>query len=385
MKKIIAIVKWEVFQRIKNRLFIVTLLVTPLLVLGIGAATGFLSEKGIDYTKVVAIKNADGKLFSIISDNLESEKLKDGQPSFITVQVGEKSQLDRSLIDILIEFRNESKDYSVALHHGNYIAPKEIEKIKRLIITSISEYEVLESNFSIQLPKVKFLSPSDQSTNKGDFNEFFFTSFAFLFLLIVVVIFSGSNFVRALIEEKSSHIIEILLSSTSPSNIIIGKYFGLIIIGLIQTVFWFSISYLFFSKGSMAISVEQNYPLLILYFVLGYLLYTSIYLAFGAQVSSEAESQQITSLISLFLLLPIILSTQIILAPNSIFTSIFTYFPLTSAPVMLIKVNLTYIPFPEILSTVLIQVISIFIIFKLSSKYFAEGLSQLEKKKRNKF
>lgn len=384
MKKIISIVKWEVFQRIKNRLFIVTLLVTPLLVLGIGAAAGFLSEKGIDYTKVVAIKNADKQLFSIISNNLGNDKLDDGQPSFIAVPIGEKSQLDKSLIDIIIELQNDGGGYSVNLSHGNYIVPKDVEKIKRIIITSISEHEVLKSNFSIQLPEVEFHSPSDQSTNKSDFNEFFFTSFAFLFLLIVVVIFSGSNFVRALIEEKSSHIIEILLSSTSSSNIIIGKYFGLIVIGLIQTIFWFSISYLFFSKGSMSISVEQNYPLLILYFVLGYLLYTSIYLAFGAQVSSEAESQQITSLISLFLLLPIILSTQIILAPNSLFTSILTYFPLTSAPVMLIKINLTYIPFSEIFSTVLIQVVSIFIIFKLSSKYFAEGLSQLEKKKRNK-
>ncbi len=386
MKKIIAISKWEVLQRIKNRLFIVTLIVTPLLVLGIGAAAGFLSETNLDYTKAVGVKTNNDILFETICKNLEDQKLNDGQPAFVCVRFGNNSKIDFGLIDIMIVIENDSDTYSVILNSGLSTSPKELETAKRLIEKSVFETTLLKSSISAEFPSIEFINPSENRKDQlnNNFSEFFFTSFAFLFLLIVVVIFSGSNFVRALLEEKSSHIIEILLSSASPKSIIVGKYIGLILIGIIQTIFWFSISYLFFSKGALNFNFEQNYPLLVLYFVLGYLLYTSLYLSFGAQVSSESESQQITTLISLFLLLPIILSTQILLAPNSFFTTVLTYFPLTTAPIMLIKANIKEVSTYEILLTSISQVASIIIVFALSAKYFAKGLTQFERRKRNK-
>ena len=386
MKKIITITKWEVLQRVKNRLFVITLIVTPLLVLGIGAATGLLSESSLNYTKVIGIRGAEKQLLQILSQNYETELLKDGQPSFIAVNLPKEINVDFSLVDLVIDINKRNNTFQIDAIPNLSISPLELEKVKRIAEKSIFEYSLLESEAEINPPKVYFIESSHntQNLNAENYIEFFFTSFAFLFLLIVVVIFSGSNFVRALLEEKTTHIIEILLSSASPKDIIIGKFFGLIIIGLIQTIFWFTLSYLFFSKGTVNLDWGNNFPIILLNFILGYLLYTSIYLAFGAQVSSETESQQITTLISLFLILPIVLSTQILIAPNSLFSSVLTYFPLTTAPIMLIKVNITQISLSEFLITTFIQLAAISIVFVVSSKYFSEGLTQFSRKKRKK-
>ncbi len=384
MKKILAIAKWEILQRIKNRLFLATLLITPILVLGVGAASGYLSETGLDYTKVIGIKGAEQNLFSTLQKNFEKDRLKDGQPAFITINISKSENIGSDMIDAIVSLLYRGETYQVSIKPALSISPQESERIKRIVESSIIENVLTNNNENAIVPSIHFLSSQDNDAGLNEFNKLFFTSFAFLFLLIVVVIFSGSNFVRAMLEEKSTHIIEILLSSSSPKNIIVGKYLGLIVIGLIQTVFWFGISYFFFSSGASDLSTAENYPLLVLYFGLGYLLYTSLYLAFGAQVSSEGESQQVTTLISLFLLIPIIVSTQILIAPDSLFSNILTYFPLTTAPIMLIKINITQVSISDILITICSQLLSVAIVFGISAKYLGDGLTQFSRKRRKK-
>jgi ABC-2 type transport system permease protein len=311
---------------------------------------------------------------------LESHRTNDNQPAFLAVSVNDDN-FDKTT-DAFLNIDKTNNFIDIKVYRGYSISNTELNQIKNAVQIGIYKSEISGSN--LNLPVLRFADDqlnNDQSEIKN-FDQIFFTSFAFLFLFVVVVVFSGTNFVRALIEEKTTHINEILLSSSSPKEILFGKYFGLILIGILQTLFWFGISFIFFKNNSILLIQQPNYILLLTYFILGYLLYTSIFLSAGSLVSSETESQQVTTLVSLFLLVPIVISAQILIVPDSILSTIFTYFPLTTAPVMLIKINLLQIPLTEILITISLQFITVFVIMSWSSKYFTRGLTQFEKKRR---
>lgn len=384
MKKIWSIAKWEFLERVKNRLFIITLITAPILILTVGAAAGMLTETSLDYTKVIGISSTNQVYFSSVSSELEKIEGNNNQPKFITIALNESQPIVPGMVDGILEIDETNGNIKTKIIYYWSLSPLEVNQIERATEKAIYKSKIKILDNSILLPNIEFdrEQASNGTADKEDFNSFFFTSFTFLFLFIVVIIFSGSNFVRALIEEKSTHINEILLSSSSPKEILFGKYLGLLLIGLLQTLFWFVVSYFFFSKGSLNLSVTPNYLLLLVYFVLGYLLYTSIFLAIGAQVSSEGESQQVTTLVSLFLLIPIVLSGQILISPDSLMSTIFTYLPVTTVPLMLMKINITEVSLTEIITTISIQLISIFLVISIASKYFANGLRQFEKRKR---
>lgn len=380
MKKIWSIAKWEFLERLKNRLFLITLITAPLLVVAAGAAAGLMTETNLSYTKVVGVKISDSQYFKYIANELESYSTEDNQPAFLAVSVADDN-FDKTT-NAFVNVNKTKNFFDIKVYRGFSISNTELNQIKSAVQTGIYKSEISKNN--LELPVIHFVYDelNDNQSTIGNFDQIFFTSFAFLFLFIVVVVFSGTNFVRALIEEKSTHINEILLSSSTPKEILFGKYFGLILIGILQTLFWFGISFIFFKNNSILLSQQPNYILLLTYFILGYLLYTSIFLSAGSLVSSETESQQVTTLVSLFLLVPIVISTQILIAPDSILSTVFTYFPLTTSPVMLIKINLLHISLMEILITIFLQLGTVFLIMSWSSKYFARGLTQFEKKKR---
>ena len=385
MKKIWSITKWEFLERVKNRLLIITLIVAPLLVLTVGAAAGMLSQSNLDYTKVIGISTENQSYFSSITSELEKLTTKENQPAYIVIRLNDKGEVANMMLDGQIEIAAEENAVNVTMFSKLSLSPIDIADIEKATELGIFKSSIQSGSGNVYLPVINITKEqklAQETVQEDNFKEFFFSSFAFLFLFIVVVIFSGSNFVRALIEEKSTHINEILLSSTSSTEVLFGKYFGLLLIGLLQTIFWFGISYVFFSEGSFTLAATPNYLLLLIYFLLGYFLYTSIFLAFGAQISSENESQQITTLVSLFLLIPIILAGQVLVSPNSLLSTIFTYLPFTTAPLMLIKLNITDISLSEILITIALQLLTIFIVIKIASKYFARGLAQFDKRKR---
>lgn len=385
MKKVFAIAKWEFLEKVKNRLFMATLFIAPILIISISGIAGFFTESNLNYTKVVAVQTENQTYFNLISSELEKITETESQPSFFSIRLKSYDKQNSEFYDAVVIINEIDNSFNIDIHYALTLSPIELTKIKGIVESSILKGKLIFEEDNTQFPSFSFSQKSldENNVNEKNFHQFFMSSFAFLFLLIVVIIFSGSTFIRALLEEKSTHINEILLSSVSAKEILFGKYLGLIFIGLVQTIFWFGISYLVLTKTSISFHNEINYYLLIIYFLLGYLVYTSIFLAIGSQVSSENESQQITTLVSLFLIVPIVLSVQILIAPTSLLSNILTYFPLTTSPIMLIKLNLIDISISEILLTIIIQLCAIFIIISLASKFFAHGFAQLEKKKRN--
>ena len=143
---------------------------------------------------------------------------------------------------------------------------------------------------------------------------------------------------------------------------------------------WACIGIALAGSSMIPLSAFDNIAIMMVYFVLGFLFYTALFVGIGSIVTTEQEAQQITSYLSLMLVLPIAISASAISNPNSVFVQVLTYIPFTIPAVMLLKINIVNISTIEVISTILIMIASIYVTIFAASKIFRIGILSYGKK-----
>jgi ABC-2 type transport system permease protein len=180
----------------------------------------------------------------------------------------------------------------------------------------------------------------------------FWTVFILGFAMYMVTIFYGMNVLRAVITEKSSRIMEVLLSSLTPAELLGGKIFGVAAVGLTQVAIWVGAGLLASAPGAITAASlirDANFTwstgaFFGIYFLLGYLLYSSLCAALGAMVNSEQEAQQFQFVIMLPLILSFFYMFKAARAPNDPFVVVLSLFPFSTPLVMYARVVLGAAP-----------------------------------------
>jgi ABC-2 type transport system permease protein len=198
----------------------------------------------------------------------------------------------------------------------------------------------------------------------------------FSLLLVLSITFSSSYLLQGLVEEKENRLIEVLLSSVSTRQLIIGKVLGLGVSGLLQVVVWVVCAPLILNLASVSIggflSTLQIPPsfliLYIVYFILGYLLFAVISTAIGAVSSSVREGQQLATIFTLSAVCPLWFASAIIMFPNNPVIVFLTVFPLTAPVTLMIRLGATEVPAWQIVLSVGVILISIAVGLVLTAK-----------------
>lgn len=171
---------------------------------------------------------------------------------------------------------------------------------------------------------------------KANDKGMFFAIFAMVMLLYTAVIFYGVSVMRAVLEEKNSRVMEVLLSSATSTELMAGKLIGVGAVGLTQIAIWIvmAATYALPALAANASTGEIHIaPLTLaafaLFFLLGYLLFSSIYAAIGAVITSEQEGQQMQFIIILPLIISVFMMGPVMHAPDSpvaVWTSMVPFF-----------------------------------------------------------
>ncbi|MFY1110897.1 MAG: ABC transporter permease [Methanosarcinaceae archaeon] len=200
----------------------------------------------------------------------------------------------------------------------------------------------------------------------GDLGLPFLTAF-----LLFFSIFSSSGYLlRGVSEEKENRVIEVLLSSATPTEILTGKVLGLGAVGLLQIVVWISAVAL---GASYALPLSLDPFLLFLavvYFLFGYLLFASLMAAVGALASSLQESQQIAGIFTFAAAAPLIFMQLLLTKPDSPLAVSLSLFPFTSPVAMLVRIGATEVPFYQVAASLFILMLSIHGVIIFSSRLF---------------
>ncbi len=400
MKKIFEIARWEYIEKVRTKTFIISLIITPILIILFSTIPMLFSqEQNFESTKLIGVINIAGIEFSELNSELSSYKTADNQPEYLlvniydpSISISDNKKISDSKVQsgtlfgyVIIlksnkdslygEFRSkvlsETKDFYRIEDAIKKVTLK--ERLKSLNINA----NVIKSVTDNVIIKNKFIN-NDKTANEN-LIALFYKSIIYIVLLTLMIIYSGQLLVRSLLEEKSNRLIEILISSCKPQQLLTGKILGLSALAVTQMIIWLLLGYILLGSNLISVSSLNNLPGIILFFVLGFLFYSSLLVGIGSIVSSEQEAQQITSYLSMILIIPVVIIIPAIQNPDSLLIKFLTYFPFTTSSIMILKLNIGRVTSSELLLTATIMLFSIFIVIKLSSQIFKAGILYYDK------
>ncbi len=395
MNKIFSVAKWEFIEKVKTRAFLISMIVTPVIIIAFAVLPTLLGNQEGEATKVIGVVDKSGLYFDGLKEKISGDKLSDNLPKYVLVNLStekndadslqksaDKEVFDQKISAYLMIKYGGTDSVNVQWRSRSAANFNDVRTFERAFNDTRIDLKFKQEGIDPSLKKfiskevdIKPIKISKEGRDtESDFLNIFFSSFIFIILLMVMIISSGGMLVRSLLEEKSNRLIEILVSSCTPAQLLTGKIFGLSLLGLFQIVIWGLIGISLTGAGTVHPDAFQNIPLTLVYFILGFIFYTGIFVGLGSVVTTEQEAQQFTSYLSMILVLPIVFAITAIQNPNSEFVRILSYIPLTTPSIMLLRLNIAPLPTWEILLTIFILLISIFISIRLSSKIFKIGI-----------
>ena len=426
MSIIALIIKREFISKVRNKSFIVMTFLSPLLFVGIAAFVGYLSSMKAD-TKRIAIHDESGLFVKeFTSQNTKKGEFKYLDLSLIDLKFLKDSITNESFEGLLyIPKEKNTKDFENKIQFISNNSPSIsfIENVQEIIAKKLTKTNLenahldtlaiknAESKVNISLAKA-----SGEESVKG-LNEIKIgIGGAFGYLIMMFIIIYGNMVMRSVIEEKTNRIVEIIISSVKPFQLMMGKIIGTSLAGLLQFLIWaiIGISLMFAASVFFGVNVGPtarispelmqnaqqefagtaqmyikelwNLPItgilvgFVIYFIGGYFLYSSFYAAIGAAVDNQTDSQQFL----LPIIMPLMLSVYIgfftvINDPHGTIAIIFSMIPLTSPIVMLMRIPFG-VPWWQIAISITILFGTFFSVVWFAAKIYRVGILMYGKK-----
>jgi len=201
------------------------------------------------------------------------------------------------------------------------------------------------------------------------------------FFLIMTIFVSSGYLLRSVATEKETRVVELIISSVRPMELMAGKVLGLGAVGLTQVLVWL-LSAVAFSGGLVAVvaaagafMVPTRVMILgVVYYLLGYTLYAVLMAGIGALGTTMQESQQLAGFFSFFAAIPYMLSGFLFANPNALVARILSFFPLTAATMMMLRLPLTEVPWVDVAGSIAVLAASLPAALWVGAKLFRVGL-----------
>jgi ABC-2 type transport system permease protein len=400
MHKIFTLIKREYRESVFKKSFIIMTVLTPLIMVGMGVIPSLLVSMDVEEPSVISVLDESGFIQQKLQNSL-NDTLQGGAPRYVlnilTPQNTEESiekqkrLINDKTIDGFLHIPADIMETGKIAYYSKNVANFNINKRLRDAINSIViDKRLQESNLDHDLVNkltrwVDFqtikITKSGEESERG-FMEEFFSTFIFTLILYVTLIMYGMVLMRSITEEKTSRIIEVLLSSTNHFQILAGKLFGQGAVGLTQYLIWavFGIVLVLFGSKMMPVSADafQFSPAILMYFVLfftlGFFLFSTMYIGVGAVTNTDQEAQQMAMPITMMLVVPIILISFLVKNPDSQVVQIMSYIPFFSPIIMFGRINLGSPGAGEIILSISILIATIILMIWIISKVFKIGI-----------
>ena len=202
-----------------------------------------------------------------------------------------------------------------------------------------------------------------------------------------VILFYGMNVARSIIEEKTSRIFEVLLATIKPEEMMAGKVLGVGAVGLTQVGIWMIGAIALSIPGLISLGNDVSFRItpaqmafFVVFFLLGYILYSGMAAALGAMTSSEQELQQM----NMFLMLPLIACSgvvfNVVADPDGLLAKVFSFIPFCTPLIMYVRIAVHQPPWYEIALSILGLVVTILAILWFAARVYRVGILMYGKK-----
>ncbi len=228
-----------------------------------------------------------------------------------------------------------------------------------------------------EIPLESSPEAGSEQKHEANFDKLFAPAIVSVLVMFFLVFTTSQRMLRGIVEEKTSRVVEILLSSVTPNELLAGKVFGFFLIGMIQFALWLGVGLATMAAKQIPIT-EYVQPIYFLQFFIflsaGYLFYAACFATIGAIVSDETESQSLQGIITMFIVLPLMLNIVFISQPMWWPVRLLSFIPFLSPTVMAIRMVAAQIPWWEITAVALTLILSSIIATILAARIFRVGI-----------
>ena len=413
MKHLKIIIEREYLNKIRNKSFIIMTFVSPLIVVAFALIIGFLTDvNSKSNAKDILILDESG-LFGttfIDTETIHYEYLKDK-----TLQEARAEVLETSKYGLLYIPKEETAQKAFYSEESPSLSL--VNELTGALEKTLFQYNLTQKGIDkaeIDSARTKITLQMENFTGEktSEFDNVMKIAIGGVagYLIFMFIIIYGNMIMRSVIEEKTNRIVEIIISSVKPFQLMLGKIIGTSLAGLTQFAIWLVIGGVLFalapslfqvdtptatqamaateshSEISNIIAALYHFPFLetsgvfLLFFVGGYLLYSSLYAMVGAMVDNETDTQQFMMPILIPLMLAFYVGMfSVIEEPHGTISVVFSYIPLTSPVVMLMRIPFG-VAWWEVLISLLLLYITFFLVIKIASKIYRIGILMYGKK-----
>ncbi|WP_100612523.1 ABC transporter permease [Confluentibacter lentus] len=425
MNHLPLIIKREYLTKVKNKSFIVMTFLSPIIMIILISVVAYLSQLNNEKQRVIAVLDESG-LVKDAFQNTEHTKYN----VFEDMTLTDAKAIVKETSNYGLLYIGKLDTINFVPQHMEFYSEESpslglISDLEGILENKLTDLKLQNEGFDIEKIKTSRATVSieqesfdGQKTSKIDsVLKLIFGGMAGYLLFMFIIIY-GNMIMRSVIEEKTSRIIEVIISSVKPVQLMLGKIIGTSLAGITQFLVWIVLGgvLLIIISTVFGIDVTQmqspqqqmmqqamenpeanmqlqdimmafyNLPItnliiaFILFFICGYLLYSSLYAAIGAAVDNETDTQQFL----LPVMMPLILAVYIgfftvIEDPHGTVSTVFSFIPFTSPVVMLMRIPFG-VPWWQQLLSLLILIGTFILIVWFAAKIYRVGILMYGKK-----
>lgn len=401
MQKILKIAQREYIETVKTKAFILGLLMTPVIIGAIVLINRRISHSisGPRPPRKVAVTDLSKQLSDEIKASFDeyNESHPDKQILLQELQTDESKQaltkdkvrngqldayivLEKDIVEgdgKIRSYTNSSKmsDLALASKAENLLNRAVVNQ--RCKLRNVSPELLAELRRRVPVEHIDISSTSDEKQRRqGEQIIKTMVPFFFMFLMFMGIFGNGQQMLTSIIEEKSSRVIEVLLSAVSPFQLMTGKIIGIAGIGLTIIALWGIAAYATANWQGLNIEVPAELMLYFaVYYILGFLLFSSILAAIGSVCNTIKEAQSMMMPISFIFILPLMAWPLFVEHSETTLAKVASFFPLLTPMVMILRVSSSSdVSLIEIFATMLILAISVLVVMWFAAKVFRTGI-----------
>ena len=414
MRKVLIIIKREYLVRVRTRAFMIGTIISPLFMLALISLPVFFATRGGGDRRVTVLdQTGDPDMFAAIKRSLEARGEGDdelnrrdpgvGRTNYtltqkvvapgedlqaVELQYQQQAAQDPNLTYLVLRpgsaepleveyFAKNTSDFSIGTLER---AINDAVSTLRLKRAGLNSAQIAAYTKRIEMKRNKITSSGGvEEGGRADF----VVAFIMLFFIYMTVLIYGLAVMRGVIEEKQSRIVEVLVSSVRPTQMMLGKVIGIGMVALTQVGVW-ALSALLLTTFGVSVFASRgltmpNVPISLLiyfvvYFVLGYFLFSTLYALVGSTVSSEEEAQQAQIPVTILLVVPMMIFNMIMANPTSNASIALSMIPFFAPTLMMMRIAVVNPPLWQILLSMLIMLATILGCVWVAARIYRVGI-----------
>ena len=433
MKKLFLIIQREYFSRVKKKSFLIMTILGPLLMAGVFIVPIWLSLQ--DKTEHNVMVLDDSGLFVDKFENREKIKFFYSDSKIEEAQKQLSEDKFDAILQIPQEIINSDKAYAILsfkTQPGSFAEQYISNSIDNILFDyrlqgdSIDVQKIDKARRSVELRTLVVDKFGNNKKTSTDTN--IFLGFMLAVIIYIMIFLYGAQVMRGVIEEKTNRIVEVIISSVKPFQLMLGKIIGIALVGLTQFILWIVLTLTISTvvtnvlfKDVIADQVKQNSQMekvyknditahpdklekvdtpseaiqklnnlqninfgliagcFAFYFLFGYLLYAALFAAIGSAVDNDADTQQFMLPVTIPLILSFAVAQGVIANPNGAVAYWFSIIPLTSPVVMMVRLPFD-VPVSDLITSMFLLVVGFFFFTWMAGKIYRTGILMYGKK-----